>query len=142
MKGNKFCAKHCINNVLGTQNAIFSKTFSIKRDLQGLVCLRSALYERVCTHGKNWDPGRYAFILNEYFNQQKTWKESIQQDLKTLRSEAEKKFAQDAEEYEFADLVVREYASDIFNAVFDDRLRPEIQCEYWCQTPIYHSPRP
>ena len=82
---------------------------------------RPDLIEQYCTHGKNWNPGEYAFILNEYLDRQKTWKESIQQDLKTLRLEAERKSKKDDEGSEFAGLAVREYASNIFNAVFGDR---------------------
>lgn len=35
---------------------------------------RPDLIERYCTHGTNWNPGKYAFILKYYLKTEKTWK--------------------------------------------------------------------
>jgi alpha-galactosidase len=36
---------------------------------------RPDLIEKYCTHGTGWNPGEYAYILKEYQNAEKTWKE-------------------------------------------------------------------
>ena len=36
---------------------------------------RPDLIEKYCTHGTGWNPGEYAYILKEYLNREKTWKE-------------------------------------------------------------------
>jgi alpha-galactosidase len=61
--------------------------------------------EKYCTHGTGWNPGAHAYILNEYFAREKTWKHEIQDWL-----------SGDAVELERG----HEYAAYIFNAVFGD----------------------
>ena len=39
---------------------------------------RPDLIKKYCTHGTGWNPGKYAFILNEYLKTEKTWKNEIQ----------------------------------------------------------------
>ncbi|MCD6476197.1 MAG: alpha-galactosidase [Anaerolineaceae bacterium] len=39
---------------------------------------RPDLIEKYCTHGTGWNPGEYAFILNEYRDREGTWKEEGQ----------------------------------------------------------------
>ena len=39
---------------------------------------RPDLIEKYCTHGTNWNPGVYAYILKEYQNREDTWKEEAQ----------------------------------------------------------------
>jgi alpha-galactosidase len=36
---------------------------------------RPDLIEKYCTHGTGWNPGKYAYILKEYQNNEKTWKD-------------------------------------------------------------------
>ncbi len=66
---------------------------------------RPDLIEKYCTHGTGWNPGHYAYILNEYKNKKHTWKQEIEEwfnqpvDLKRGG----------------------EYAASIFNAVFGDQ---------------------
>lgn len=38
---------------------------------------RPDLIEKYCTTGTGWNPGRHAFILNNYFDRAKTWKKKI-----------------------------------------------------------------
>jgi len=38
---------------------------------------RPDLIERYCTHGTGWNPGVYAYILDEYRKRGDTWKDSI-----------------------------------------------------------------
>ena len=65
---------------------------------------RPDLIEKYCTHGTNWNPGRYAYILDGYLERENTWKEDI-----------EKWFG------EPLDLKRgHEYAASIFNAAFGD----------------------
>ncbi|HAN22074.1 MAG: alpha-glucosidase/alpha-galactosidase [Clostridiales bacterium GWF2_36_10] len=66
---------------------------------------RSDLIEKYCTHGTNWNPGEYAYILNAYTNRKDTWRQSItdwmnQETININRGQ--------------------EYAAYIFNAVFGD----------------------
>jgi alpha-galactosidase len=65
---------------------------------------RPDLIEKYCTHGTGWNPGVYAYILNEYRNRENTSKGEIEKWLKEepvlTRGE--------------------EYAAYIFNAVFGD----------------------
>lgn len=66
---------------------------------------RADLIEKYCTHGTNWNPGVYAYILNEYFKREDTWKSEIEQWL----------------EKDDIDIARgHEYAAYIFNAVFGD----------------------
>jgi alpha-galactosidase len=39
---------------------------------------RPDLIEKYCTHGTGWNPGVYAYILNEYQNREHTWKQEIE----------------------------------------------------------------
>jgi len=43
---------------------------------------RPDLIEKYCTHGTGWNPGKYAYILQEYVAQRKSWKKKIQAWLK------------------------------------------------------------
>ncbi len=66
---------------------------------------RGDLIEKYCTKGTGWNPGHYAYILNEYLNREHTWQDAIrdwlsQEDVSLARG--------------------NEYASSIFNAVFGD----------------------
>lgn len=65
---------------------------------------RPDLIEEFCTHSTGWNPGHYAFILNEYRNKKHTWKKEIEdwfnQPIDLKRG--------------------NEYAAAIFNAVFGD----------------------
>ncbi|MCM8814910.1 MAG: alpha-galactosidase [Candidatus Omnitrophica bacterium] len=38
---------------------------------------RPDLIEKYCTHGTNWNPGEYAFILKHYLKTEKTWKKQV-----------------------------------------------------------------
>lgn len=38
---------------------------------------RSDLIKKYCTFGTGWNPGRYAYILNEYLKAEKTWKKNV-----------------------------------------------------------------
>lgn len=38
---------------------------------------REDLIEKYCTHGTNWNPGEYAFILKRYLKTEKTWKKEV-----------------------------------------------------------------
>ncbi len=42
---------------------------------------RPDLIEKYCTHGTNWNPGEYAYILKEYQHNEATWKEQVKEDL-------------------------------------------------------------
>ncbi len=65
---------------------------------------RPDLIEKYCTHGTGWNPGAYAYILNEYRNREHTWKGDIDNWLK-----------------ESPDLKRgEEYAAYIFNAILGD----------------------
>jgi len=66
---------------------------------------RADLIEKYCTHGTGWNPGKYAYILNEYLNREDNWKNDIENWLN----------APDVD-------ITRghEYAAYIFNAVFGD----------------------
>ena len=66
---------------------------------------RPDLIEKYCTHGTNWNPGEYAYILNEYFRRETTWK----QDTESWLNEANIDLNRGGE-----------YASNIFNACFGD----------------------
>jgi len=43
---------------------------------------RPDLIEKYCTHGTGWNPGVYAYILDEYRQRGRTWKRSVQDWLK------------------------------------------------------------
>jgi alpha-galactosidase len=38
---------------------------------------RPDLIEKYCTHGTNWNPGEYAYILKEYQHNEVTWQEQV-----------------------------------------------------------------
>ena len=66
---------------------------------------RPDLIEKYCIHSTGWNPGAYAYILNEYLEREDTWKEEItdwfNQDTVVLARG-------------------HEYAAYIFNAIFGD----------------------
>ena len=65
---------------------------------------RPDLIEKYCTHGTNWNPGVYAYILNEYLNRENTWREDFHDWMEKP-----------------VDLTRgHEYAAYIFNAIFGD----------------------
>ena len=66
---------------------------------------RPDLIEKYCTYGTGWNPGHYAYILNEYKNKKHTWKQEI-----------EEWFNQPVDLNRGG-----EYAASIFNAVFGDQ---------------------
>jgi alpha-galactosidase len=68
---------------------------------------RPDLIEKYCTHGTGWNPGEYAYILNEYTEKETSWKKEIDEWL-----------AQDDKDIELKRGL--EYAAYIFNAVFGD----------------------
>lgn len=61
--------------------------------------------EKYCTHGTGWNPGTHAYILNEYFSRENTWKGEIQEWLDQESVDLERG---------------EEYAAYIFNAIFGD----------------------
>nr|MBQ4317527.1 alpha-glucosidase/alpha-galactosidase [Clostridia bacterium] len=66
---------------------------------------RPDLIEKYCTHGTNWNPGEYAYILKSYFGRENTWKDETKKWL----------------EQETVDIKRgHEYAAYIFNACFGD----------------------
>lgn len=65
---------------------------------------RPDLIEKYCTHGTGWNPGHYAYILNEYQKVADTWRENIKAEL-----EKPVELARGAE-----------YAASIFNATIGD----------------------
>ena len=68
---------------------------------------RPDLIEKYCTHGTGWNPGAYAYILNEYTERETTWRKEIDEWMAIPESEMELTRGQ-------------EYAAYIFNAVFGD----------------------
>ncbi len=42
---------------------------------------RPDLIEKYCTHGTNWNPGEYAYILKEYQHIETTWREIVKERL-------------------------------------------------------------
>ncbi len=42
---------------------------------------RPDLIEKYCTHGTGWNPGEYAYILKEYQQTEKTWKDGVRVEL-------------------------------------------------------------
>ncbi|HEY3268106.1 MAG TPA: alpha-galactosidase [Armatimonadota bacterium] len=65
---------------------------------------RPDLIEKYCTHGTGWNPGHYAYILNEYRKVKNTWRDNIQEQ---LNAEVDLKRG-------------LEYAASIFNATIGD----------------------
>ena len=68
---------------------------------------RPDLVEKFCTHGTGWNPGVYAFILNEYLERKDSWRKSIEDWLNDPNVDLTRG---------------HEYAAYIFNAVFGDRI--------------------
>jgi len=46
---------------------------------------RPDLIRKYCHKGTNWNPGRYAYILNEYTQKEKTWKNDVRRLIKLTR---------------------------------------------------------
>jgi alpha-galactosidase len=67
---------------------------------------RPDLIEKYCTHGTGWNPGVYAYILNEYTEKEKTWEEEFKKRLDSREVDLKRG---------------EEYASSIFNAIFGDQ---------------------
>ncbi len=67
---------------------------------------RPDLIEKYCTHGTGWNPGEYAFILNEYLDRIDTWEREYQEWLEDDDVDLERG---------------EEYASYIFNAIYGDQ---------------------
>jgi alpha-galactosidase len=66
---------------------------------------RPDLIEQYCTHGTGWNPGVYAYILNQYEQREQTWQDEFQKWL----------------DDETVDLKRgNEYAASIFNATLGD----------------------
>ena len=42
---------------------------------------RPDLLEKYCTHGTGWNPGKHAFLLDEYRSREKTWKHDMEKRL-------------------------------------------------------------
>jgi len=70
---------------------------------------RPELIEQYCTHGTNWNPGHYAYILNEYRQRGNTWKKDFSDWLASPDWDDPKKVAQKLTRGQ-------EYASYIINA--------------------------
>ena len=64
---------------------------------------RPDLIEKYCINGTNWNPGKHAYILNEYLKAESSW---------------EARFKEVIEEEETDLQRGEEYASNIFNAIF------------------------
>ena len=66
---------------------------------------RPDLIEKYCTHGTGWNPGAYAYILDEYLGREDTWEKEYQEWLDSAEVDLNRG---------------EEYASNIFNALFGD----------------------
>ncbi len=66
---------------------------------------RPDLIEKYCTHGTGWNPGEYAYILNEYLKREDTWENDIKEWLANDDIDISRG---------------NEYAACIFNAIFGD----------------------
>jgi len=66
---------------------------------------RPDLIEKYCIHGTNWNPGEYAYILNEYLDAEATWEARFKEDIDSPDVDLERS---------------GEYAANIFNALFGD----------------------
>jgi alpha-galactosidase len=67
---------------------------------------RPDLIEQFCTHGTGWNPGVYAYILNEYQNRKGNWQKDIETWLNDPNIDLKRG---------------HEYAAFIFNAIFGDK---------------------
>lgn len=68
---------------------------------------RPDLIERYCTHGTNWNPGHYAYILHNYLQREHDWRDLLNAELKSKEVDLQRG---------------HEYATYIFNAVFGDKV--------------------
>jgi len=66
---------------------------------------RNDLIEKYCIHGTGWNPGEYAYILNEYLGREDTWEKEYNEWLNNSEVDLNRG---------------GEYASNIFNAIFGD----------------------
>jgi len=66
---------------------------------------RQDLIEKYCTSGTNWNPGAYAFILNQYIESESTWEAKFKEFLNNDDVNLERG---------------NEYAANIFNGLFGD----------------------
>ncbi|MCL2499827.1 MAG: alpha-glucosidase/alpha-galactosidase [Defluviitaleaceae bacterium] len=66
---------------------------------------RKDLIEKYCHHGTNWNPGEYAYILNQYLEADATWEAKFNEFLDKPEVNLERG---------------GEYAANIFNALFGD----------------------
>lgn len=66
---------------------------------------RPDLIKKWCEHGTNWNPGEYAYILNQYMESDSTWEAKFNEFL-------------DSDDIDLSR--GEEYASNIFNALFGD----------------------
>jgi alpha-galactosidase len=67
---------------------------------------RPDLIEKYCKPGTGWNPGAYAYILNEYTSRKDTWKKEIEDWLNEPNVDLSRG---------------HEYAAYIFNAIFGDK---------------------
>lgn len=67
---------------------------------------RPDLIEKFCTHGTGWNPGVYAYILDEYQKRKGTWRDGIEKWLNDPNIDLKRG---------------HEYAAFIFNAIFGDK---------------------
>jgi alpha-galactosidase len=67
---------------------------------------RPDLIEKFCIHGTGWNPGAYAYILEEYRKKKDTWKKEIEEWLAEPKGDLARG---------------HEYAAYIFNAIFGDK---------------------
>lgn len=67
---------------------------------------RPELIEKYCTHSTGWNPGVYAYILNEYLAREDTWMEEVNKWMEEEEVDLERG---------------HEYAAYIFNAIFGDQ---------------------
>jgi alpha-galactosidase len=51
---------------------------------------RPELIEKYCTHGTNWNPGEYAYILKEYQRRENDWKDDIHEWFENKEVELER----------------------------------------------------
>lgn len=66
---------------------------------------RPDLIEKYCTHGTGWNPGHYAYILNEYLSREDHWRADIENYINAETVDISRG---------------HEYAAYIFNAIFGD----------------------
>ncbi len=66
---------------------------------------RPDLIDKYCTYGTGWNPGVYAYILNEYLNRENDWKKGIEEWLSEEHVDLNRG---------------HEYAAYIFNAIIGD----------------------